>query len=80
MIILNLFIGIIMTSMAEVHAETGELDRALHEQKTGAATIDDEFRLLERQTRELQEKLAAMRRRYARGEHPRQTGKERAAP
>ena len=64
MIILNLFIGIIMSSMSEMHAEIGERDRALHIKETGAATLDDEFRLLERQMKELQEQTAGLRRRF----------------
>ena len=64
MIILNLFIGIIMSSMSEMHAEMGERDRALHIKETGAATLDDEFRLLERQMKELQEQTAGLRRRF----------------
>ena len=65
MIILNLFIGIIMSSMSEMHAEIGERDRARHVQETGAATLEDEFRLLERQMKEWQEHLAGLRRRFA---------------
>jgi voltage-gated sodium channel len=79
MIILNLFIGIILNSMSEMHAEIEERDRARHVAEGGATTIGDELKLLERQARELQDQLAALRRRSARGEHPRQTGKERAS-
>jgi voltage-gated sodium channel len=79
MIILNLFIGIILNSMSEMHAEIEERDRARHVAEGGATTIEDELGLLERQARELQEQLAALRRRSARGEHPRQNGKERAS-
>ena len=71
MIILNLFIGIIMSSMSEMHAEIGERDRARHVKETGAATLEDEFRLLERQMQELQDNLASLRRRCA-GESPAQ--------
>jgi voltage-gated sodium channel len=49
MIILNLFIGIIMNSMAEMHTEIAGHDRA-----SGAATLDDELRLLERELQALQ--------------------------
>ena len=69
MIILNLFIGIIMSSMSEMHAEIGERDRARHVKETGAATVEDEFRLLEQQMKELQEQVASLRRRCA-GESP----------
>ena len=65
MIMLNLFIGVIMNSMTEMHEELGERDRALHVKETGAATLDDEFRLLERQMKELQEQTAGLRRRFA---------------
>lgn len=65
MIILNLFIGIIMSSMSEMHAEIGERDRARHVKETGAATLEDEFRLLERQMKDLQDNLAGLRRRCA---------------
>lgn len=75
MIILNLFIGIILNSMSEMHEEIEERDRARHVAEGGATTIEDELKLLERQARELQEQLAALRRRSARGEHPRQNGK-----
>ena len=75
MIILNLFIGIILNSMSEMHAEIEERDRARLVAEGGATTIEDELKLLERQARELQEQLAALRRRSARGEHPRANGK-----
>lgn len=79
MIILNLFIGIILNSMSEMHAEIEERDRARHVAAGGAATVEDEFKLLERQARELQEQLAALRRRCARGGHAPQNGKEHAS-
>jgi hypothetical protein len=71
MIILNLFIGIIMNSMTEMHAEIEERDRARHEQATRAATVEDEFRLLERQMKDLQAHLAALRRRCLEAEEAR---------
>lgn len=77
MIILNLFIGIILNSMSEMHAEIEERDRARHVAEGGATTLEDELKLLEGQARELQEQLAALRRRSARGEHPRANGKGR---
>jgi voltage-gated sodium channel len=63
MIILNLFIGIIMNSMAEMHAEIAEGARALQEQEGGPALIEDEFKAAERQLKELQEQLAVLRHR-----------------
>ena len=69
MIMLNLFIGVILNSMSEMHAEIEERDRARHEQETGAATLEDEFQLLERQMKDLQDNLAGLRRRCA-GESP----------
>ncbi len=69
MIMLNLFIGVIMSSMSEMHDEIEERDRARHVKETGAATIEDEFRLLERRMKELQEQAASLRRRSA-GESP----------
>lgn len=74
MIILNLFIGIILNSMSEMHAEIEERDRARQVAEGSAATVEDELKLLERQARELQEQLAALRRRCARGGQPRENG------
>jgi len=65
MIILNLFIGIIMNSMAEMHAEIAERDRAQHERETGAATLEDELRSLERELKELQTRMAGLRRKWS---------------
>jgi len=65
MIILNLFIGIIMNSMAEMHAEIAERDRAQHERETGAATLEDELKLLERELKETQTRVAGLRRKWA---------------
>jgi voltage-gated sodium channel len=70
MIILNLFIGIVLNSMSEMHAEIEERDRARQVAEGGAATVEDELKLLERQARELQEQLAAMRRRCGRSAPP----------
>ena len=69
MIMLNLFIGVIMTSMSGMHDEIEARDRARHVKETGAPTIEDEFRLLERRMQELQEQAASLRRRSA-GESP----------
>lgn len=67
MIVMNLFIGIIMNSMAEMHAELAERDRARHERETGAATLEDELRLLEQELKETQTRLAGLRRKWAGG-------------
>jgi len=67
MIILNLFIGIIMNSMSEMHAEIAERDRARHEGETGSATLEDELKSLEREMKEMQTRLAGLRRKW-RGE------------
>jgi voltage-gated sodium channel len=78
MIILNLFIGIILNSMSEMHAEIEERDRARHVAEGGATTVEDELKLVERQARELQEQLAALRRLCGRGA-PSTTTRETAA-
>lgn len=65
MITLNLFIGIVMNSMAEMHAEIEERDRARHERETGATTLADDFKQLERELKELQSRVASLRRRHA---------------
>lgn len=63
MIMLNLFIGIVMNSMSEMHAEIAERDRQRHVTQTGAATIEDELHLLERQIESLKEQTARTRQR-----------------
>jgi voltage-gated sodium channel len=63
MIILNLFIGIIMNSMSEMHAEMGARDRARHEKEFGHATLADEFNLLEQQLAALKEQAAKINKR-----------------
>jgi voltage-gated sodium channel len=63
MIILNLFIGIIMNSMSEMHAEMENRDRQRHVAETGAATVEDELRLLERQIEALKEHTVRVRQR-----------------
>ena len=70
MIILNLFIGIIMNSMAEMHAEIAERDRAQHERETGAATLADDLRSLERELKETQARVAGLRRKWSAAAHP----------
>jgi len=68
MIILNLFIGIIMNSMSEMHAEIAERDRAIHERETGSATLEDELKSLERVMNETQARLAGLRRKWRRND------------
>lgn len=67
MIILNLFIGIIMNSMSEMHAEIAERDRAQHERETGAATLEDELKSLEAELKATQTRLASLRRKHRQG-------------
>ena len=64
MIILNLFIGIIMNSMSEMHAEIAEHHRAQHARETGAASLEDELKALEHELMATQSRLAAMRGRW----------------
>ena len=66
MIMLNLFIGIIMNSMSEMHAEIEERDRAKHLASTGGTSLEDDLRELERQLDDLQHKASMLRRRHAR--------------
>ena len=63
MIMLNLFIGIVMNSMSEMHAEIAERDRQRHVTETGAATTDDELHLLERQIESLKDQAGRARQR-----------------
>jgi voltage-gated sodium channel len=70
MIVMNLFIGIIMNSMAEMHAEIAERDRAQHERETGSATLADELRALEQELKETQTRIAGLRRKWARANAP----------
>jgi voltage-gated sodium channel len=82
MIILNLFIGIIMNSMAEMHVELAQRDRAQHERETGAATLEDDLQTLEREVKALQTRMAGLRHKWsadARQLAPPETMKERAA-
>ncbi len=64
MIILNLFIGIIMNSMAEMHAEIAERDRAQQAGATAAPTVEDELESVEREMKALQLRLAGLRRKW----------------
>jgi voltage-gated sodium channel len=68
MIILNLFIGIIMNSMAEMHAEIAERDRAQHERETGESTLEDELNSLEADLKATQSRLASLRRKHSQRE------------
>ena len=54
---------IVMNSMSEMHAEIAKRDRQRHVTETGAATLDDELRLLERQIESLKDQAARARRR-----------------
>lgn len=63
MIMLNLFIGIIMNSMSEMHAEIAERDRQRHITETGTATMEDELRLLERQIESLKDQVVRTKQR-----------------
>ena len=65
MIMLNLFIGIIMNSMSEMHAEIEERDRARHVKELGHATLADDFNLLEQQLDALKAQAAKLKRRLA---------------
>jgi voltage-gated sodium channel len=57
MIILNLFIGVILNSMSETHAEIEQGDHS-----RGGHTLDDELGDLERQLKSLQENVQRLRR------------------
>ena len=63
MIMLNLFIGIIMNSMAEMHAEIEQRDRTRHLAEAGRTTLQDELALFERQIDELKRQAARLRQR-----------------
>jgi voltage-gated sodium channel len=65
MIMLNLFIGVIMNSMGEMHAEIDERDRDRHLRETGQPTVEDDFAAIEQQLKTLQDQLATTRRRVA---------------
>ena len=65
MIILNLFIGIIMNSMSEMHEEIAERDFDQRERETGSATLEDELKSLEREMREMQTRMAGLRRKWS---------------
>jgi voltage-gated sodium channel len=71
MIMLNLFIGIVMNSMAEMHAEIEERDRARHVEELGHTTLADELHELERQLDAVKAHAARLKTHLAR-ERPRE--------
>lgn len=54
---------IVMNSMSEMHDEIAERDRQRHVSETGAATIDAELHLLERQIESLKDQAGRARQR-----------------
>lgn len=67
MIILNLFIGIIMNSMSEMHEEIAAQDGADTQEQTGVRALEDELRDLEFQTEALRERMRSLRCRFGAG-------------
>ena len=67
MIMLNLFIGIVMNSMAEMHAEIEQRDRTRHLAEAGQITLQDELALFEGQIDELKRQAARLRQRAGSG-------------
>jgi hypothetical protein len=65
-----------------MHAEIAERDRAQHERETGAATLEDELKLLEQELKETQTRLAGLRRKWAGKDVPADDGRkpEEGAP
>jgi voltage-gated sodium channel len=61
MIILNLFIGIIMNSMSEMHAEIAARDRGGHEGDNGGATLEEDLRSFEQELKMMQGRVLSMR-------------------
>jgi voltage-gated sodium channel len=64
MIMLNLFIGIIMNSMSEMHDEIEERDRMKKLRETGHPSMESEMRIIERDMKRLLFRLSTMRRRH----------------
>lgn len=64
MIILNLFIGIIMNSMAEMHEEIAARERAQQESSTHERSFEEDLRALEAEAGELQNRLARLRHKW----------------
>lgn len=67
MIILNLFIGIIMNSMAEMHKEIAEHDQSEHTKHAAKPALEAELRALELQTEALQTQMRRLRKRLLAG-------------
>ncbi len=65
MIMLILFIGIIMNSMSEMHAEIEERDRARHVKELGHVTLADDLALLEEQLAALKTQVTRLKTRVA---------------
>jgi len=65
MIILNLFIGIIMNSMSEMHAENEERERERQVKRPGHGTVADDLAMLERQIDALKAHAAIIKTRLA---------------
>ncbi len=70
MIMLNLFIGIVMNSMSEMHAEIEQRDRALRVKELGHATLADDLNQLEKQIDALKEQTLKLKTRLAREPEP----------
>jgi hypothetical protein len=75
----NRFIGIIMYSMSEMHAEIAARARAEHERETGAATLGDELKALEAELKATQTRLTGLRRKWIGGTKPERKLEEVAA-
>jgi uncharacterized protein YukE len=58
-----------MNSMSEMHAEIAERARAQHEREAGSATLEDEFESLEQQMKEMQGRMAGLRRKWSGKSH-----------
>ena len=69
MIMLNLFIGVIINSMAEAEAEKEAEERRRHIDRDGEISIGDEIRLIESEMEKLSRRLVELRRR-TRGDGP----------
>jgi voltage-gated sodium channel len=61
MIMLNLFIGIIMNSMSEMHGEMEERERAGRAGEKAAGAMEEELRALEQQAESLREQVGRLR-------------------
>lgn len=70
MIILNLVIGIIINSMGEMHEEIAGQERARRSAGAAGTGLADEIAGLERETRRILERLAALRSRCCREPEP----------